>query len=249
MLSFFRKIRRELIANSQFFKYLKYAAGEILLVVIGILIALQINEWNDYRVKRKLEAEFLKEIKENLLKDTAQIGEVLRFNLKKEDLIKKTMHRFEKAETDAFDLSAFGSDMSVLGTYDNFHPNRTAFDNLLDTESIGLISNKDLRTLISKYYKFDFEKGTQETVGYRTRSFTEKAAMQLTTQENINRMYGVNLDLKSSTNTRIYKDENIITGMVHMSIAMSYQNELLTNTLNEVNRILDLIEANTGEKE
>ena len=49
MPPFFRKIRRDLLANSQFFKYLKYAIGEILLVVIGILIALQVNNWNEYR--------------------------------------------------------------------------------------------------------------------------------------------------------------------------------------------------------
>ncbi len=45
MLHFFRKIRRDLLANSQFFKYLKYAVGEIVLVVLGILIALYINNW------------------------------------------------------------------------------------------------------------------------------------------------------------------------------------------------------------
>ncbi|MCA0932434.1 hypothetical protein LCM02_08225 [Lutimonas saemankumensis] len=49
MLHFFRKIRRDLLANSQFFKYLKYAIGEIVLVVLGILIALQINNRNEER--------------------------------------------------------------------------------------------------------------------------------------------------------------------------------------------------------
>ena len=47
MLHFFRKIRRDLLANSQFFKYLKYAIGEIILVVLGILIALYINNENE----------------------------------------------------------------------------------------------------------------------------------------------------------------------------------------------------------
>ena len=248
MIPFFRKIRYRLAKDNQFFKYSRYAIGEIVLVVVGILIALQINQWNDYRIKRNLEVEFLMEIKDNLLKDKAQIDQVLKFNKKKEVTIQTIMYSFEKARTDAFDLNTFSQHMGVLGSYEHFLPNRTAFDNLLDTESVSLISNNDLRTLLSKYYKFDFMSGTQETVSYRTRSFTETASSHLTTKESINRMYGVNLDLKSSTNTQIQKDENIITSMVYMSIVMSYQNELMTNTLADINLNLDLIETHTVKK-
>lgn len=54
MINLFRRTRRKLAANNQFFKYSRYAIGEILLVVIGILIALQINNWNEER-KQELE--------------------------------------------------------------------------------------------------------------------------------------------------------------------------------------------------
>jgi len=47
MIKFFRKIRQQLLAEGAVKKYLLYAIGEILLVVIGILIALQINNWNE----------------------------------------------------------------------------------------------------------------------------------------------------------------------------------------------------------
>src|SRR5210317_2055398 len=47
MLPFFRKIRYRLAKDNQFFKYARYAIGEIVLVVVGILIALQINNWNE----------------------------------------------------------------------------------------------------------------------------------------------------------------------------------------------------------
>ncbi|TFV95648.1 hypothetical protein E4S40_05350 [Algoriphagus kandeliae] len=49
MIKFFRKIRQKLLAENRFSKYLVYAIGEIVLVVIGILIALQINNWNEYK--------------------------------------------------------------------------------------------------------------------------------------------------------------------------------------------------------
>jgi hypothetical protein len=51
MIKFFRKIRQQLLIENKFSKYLLYAIGEIVLVVIGILIALSINNWNE---KRKL---------------------------------------------------------------------------------------------------------------------------------------------------------------------------------------------------
>ncbi len=52
MIQFFRKIRQKLLSENKFSKYLLYAIGEVILVVIGILIALQINNWNE---NRKLE--------------------------------------------------------------------------------------------------------------------------------------------------------------------------------------------------
>ncbi|MCA0933270.1 hypothetical protein LCM02_12480 [Lutimonas saemankumensis] len=249
MLHFFRKIRWRLAQDNQFFKYTRYAIGEIVLVVLGILIALQINQWNDYRLKRNLETDFLNEIKGNLSKDKLQIDEILKFNEKKQAAIQDVMIRFEEAGKDSFDLNTFSNHMGILGSYEHFLPNRTAFDNLLDTESVSLISNRELRTLLSKYYKYDFEGGTQETIAYRTRSFSEMASSHLTTKESINLMYGVNLNLKSSANTQIHKDEDIITSMVYMSIVMSYQNELMTNTLADVNLILDRIEKHMADQE
>ena len=53
MLKFFRKIRQNLLSEGKTGKYIKYAIGEIILVVIGILIAVQINDWNNNRIEKK----------------------------------------------------------------------------------------------------------------------------------------------------------------------------------------------------
>ena len=66
MLHFFRKIRHDLIANSKTYKYFKYAIGEIVLVVIGILIALYINNWNEQRKERKRFDQVLAEVEKEL---------------------------------------------------------------------------------------------------------------------------------------------------------------------------------------
>lgn len=55
MIKFFRKIRQKLLSENKFSNYLLYAVGEIILVVIGILIALEINNWNDQQIENKNE--------------------------------------------------------------------------------------------------------------------------------------------------------------------------------------------------
>ena len=71
MIQFFRKIRRVLLNENKFTKYLLYAMGEISLVVIGILLALQINSWNEQQKRVKLAREYLINISYDLKKDTS----------------------------------------------------------------------------------------------------------------------------------------------------------------------------------
>jgi hypothetical protein len=67
MIKFFRKIRQNLLSEGKTGKYLKYAIGEIILVVIGILIALSINNWNDQRNQKLAQTQQLKSIKSELI--------------------------------------------------------------------------------------------------------------------------------------------------------------------------------------
>ena len=82
MLRFFRQIRQRLLpiaigTDNKFSKYLLYAVGEILLVVIGILIALQINTWNEQRLTKQREQKFLTELNYNLRRNLSQFDEFL----------------------------------------------------------------------------------------------------------------------------------------------------------------------------
>jgi hypothetical protein len=66
MINFFRKIRKKLADDNQLLKYSRYAIGEILLVVIGILIALSINNWNEFKKERTNERKIIAELIENM---------------------------------------------------------------------------------------------------------------------------------------------------------------------------------------
>ena len=73
MIKFFRRIRQRLLSENKFSKYLLYAIGEIVLVVIGILIALQINSWNQYRIERIEEQTILGQLKEEFENNLIQL--------------------------------------------------------------------------------------------------------------------------------------------------------------------------------
>lgn len=76
MINFFRLIRQKLLSENRFSKYLLYAIGEILLVVIGILIALQINNWNEEVKNQKNEYSFYSEILSDLEKDSVKLSDL-----------------------------------------------------------------------------------------------------------------------------------------------------------------------------
>tara|TARA_B100000497_G_C7665615_1_gene401281 strand:- start:113 stop:538 length:426 start_codon:yes stop_codon:yes gene_type:complete len=79
MLTFFRRIRKGLLGQGGVPKYLLYAIGEIALVVIGILIALQINNWNEWRKDRIVEQELLHEVRNNIQMNVARIEDLHEF--------------------------------------------------------------------------------------------------------------------------------------------------------------------------
>ena len=100
MIKFFRKIRQNLLSEGKTGKYFKYAIGEIVLVVIGILIALGINNWNENRKNKQAEKIVLNNILENLVTDSKQFNyyetqyeqidnlhlELYKFGIKNEDI-------------------------------------------------------------------------------------------------------------------------------------------------------------------
>ncbi|MBC2838596.1 DUF6090 family protein [Robiginitalea sp. SC105] len=75
MIKFFRKIRQRLLAKNNFRKYLLYATGEIVLVVIGILIALSINNWNENRKERLQETVILRQLRTEFKSNLQQLDQ------------------------------------------------------------------------------------------------------------------------------------------------------------------------------
>jgi hypothetical protein len=90
MLKFFRSIRKRLLKENKFKNYLLYAIGEILLVMIGILLALQVNNWNEHRKTKSIINNTLKTVATDLKRDTiiaSQLIKIVELNQKDSDQI------------------------------------------------------------------------------------------------------------------------------------------------------------------
>ena len=152
MIKFFRKIRKHLLAENKFSKYLIYAIGEIILVVIGILIALQINNWNNDNIERELELNMLSEILTNLEKDVFNFNSKITIN---ENAIKHNSAVLEHLilKTPLTDTLRYSyARLTGRGT---FEPITVAYENL-KSKGINIIGNDSLRISISELYDFKY---------------------------------------------------------------------------------------------
>ncbi|WP_297692612.1 DUF6090 family protein [uncultured Eudoraea sp.] len=149
MIGFFRKIRKKLADDNQFFKYSRYALGEILLVVIGILIALQINNWNEERKLVESEITLLTNIREDILLDTLDISFNLEYHRKFQREEQKLLEYLLGNRTSITDINM--TDALGIKLWTALH--RSTFENLQNNE-VGLVQNNSLRKNIARFYDF-----------------------------------------------------------------------------------------------
>ncbi|MFP4845287.1 DUF6090 family protein [Winogradskyella sp. PE311] len=135
-------------------KYFKYAIGEIILVVIGILIALQINTWNEQRKEDKQERFILLKLQNDINSDIATINNQIRVNISNVSDFKKASNILLNHE--AGDISSFRASISNILNISGFNKKQTTFNNLVSTGKIELIKNQKLLDSIVIYYNNDF---------------------------------------------------------------------------------------------
>ena len=241
MIKFFRHIRQTLIMENKTSKYLKYALGEIVLVVIGILIALQINNWNIKRLDHDKQYKYLIEIKNNLNSDVLKIEEVLDFNQTKDTLITESIKMLDVKKTIP-GPQIFGSQLDILGSYDKFRPNDLGFKNLISADNISLIENDSLRKLLLEYYSFDFETGVQRRVEELTRKFIDYLLPKITTKEQFLNRNNVELDLPSNNDVYLKNDQQLIAYLELMQVVSRFQNNLLIDKKSAIERLIDQVQ-------
>jgi len=149
MIKLFRNIRQTLIMENKTSKYLKYAIGEIVLVVIGILIALQINNWNENNKQLSNEKQLLQEMQLSIKKDTAN------FAWEKVWLSQINTHakRLKKhlADKNPYEQS-LDTSFAMIGVITILEPSYLIYDRLKDF-GIDNLSRDSLKIKIATYYE------------------------------------------------------------------------------------------------
>ncbi|RIA09208.1 hypothetical protein OE09_1037 [Flavobacteriaceae bacterium MAR_2010_72] len=228
MIKFFRKIRYDLMGNNKTSKYLKYAIGEIVLVVVGILIALSINNWNLARKHINAEKEFLQGIKTDLKKDKAYIDLVIHIQKPKIDvfnLLNSKLPEFNHENQIAMD-SLFKIYFTSQRT---FYPISGSFQSAVSGNEINSYKDKVISSSLINLYNTTYErlidngKISDDRWDYLSRKYSHE------------RRIGINKNMSSSELNELLDD------MYHHFVHMRwYQNQLIVAKL-EIDDLLKKI--------
>ena len=148
MISFFKRLRNENIMKGKTSQYLKYAIGEIVLVMIGILLALQVNNWNeDRKLKTELNS-ILKTVKEDLKTDTIVVSSIVRFY----DTINKYSQKYASKEINVRNIDSFPICRSLITLYQPMTIQKKGYKLLENYSDITSKKSDSLFVDISQFY-------------------------------------------------------------------------------------------------
>lgn len=171
MLRFFRTLRQRLLVENRVSRYLLYAVGEIFLVVVGILLALQINTWNQERLDRSEEQKYLLRLEQDLKLDLTHL-EWARENYERRliyalDILDSLpgsnasfvrewahyeaalAHFNEKNQTEG---RSVGEDLLAILSIEHFRPVDVTFEELLSTGKINILRDDSLKVSLQYHY-------------------------------------------------------------------------------------------------
>lgn len=218
---------------------------EFILVIVGVLIALQLDNWNHQRNLREKEAAYLEDIRLSLDKDLKQLDEIIEFNRVKDSCISVGIELLGKDMDNEKRANEFLPLFYTLGNYMIFRPDYVAFENMVSTESIDLIKDDAVRERLSEYYttKEKYELDIQARVQEKTRQFMDYVGPVLVSNETAATVYGQDLEFQygTSTENEFHKNPRVFYDLVMMSYNISDQNNALEGYEAQIHELLKLI--------
>jgi len=234
MIKLFRNTRKQLLTENKFTKYLFYALGEIILVVIGILIALQINNWNNRRIEKEEEKKSYRNIKRQIEDDRDELTKEKALNNYLSATYKyanKIIRAQDYTKSDSLALMAMG-----LSQYSDFNSSGTIYETLVNSGNLKLLKNDEITSLIQKL----------ETTYIRTNKL-ENIHWEIIINELSPTLRGVvNFDaFKAVKPERLYEVEmqNIFVESIYLTSA---KDTVYSKALREIDTIIKLINTELG---
>lgn len=227
MVNIFRKIRRPFAMENKPTKYLRYAIGEILLIVVGIFIAVQLNNWNENRKLKIKELKILNELHVDLIQNLNDIESNLTgltIAIKANEIIKSHIEN-QLPNNDSLNYHFYN-----LGAYIAFTMNQTTYDNIKQI-GMDIISNDSLRFSISDLY------------GHRYASY-RKFENQYLLEHYVNSLYPIFISEFSTieNNSMKPKDYNQLMNHPQLKQVINYSINLYTLYFGMQSRLKNRIE-------
>ncbi len=148
MLLLIKDMKRKLIENNKFSNYLIYAIGEIFLIVMGILIALQIDNWNNEKVDRENERKTYQNVKSQVQEDMKALSEVIDYNAMYLGQYEKANQYILTNNRNAIDTLAYYA--MNLSQFSDFHRSANIYETLVNSGDIKLIKNDSIAGKLQK---------------------------------------------------------------------------------------------------
>jgi len=142
MLKIFRNIRRKLLSENRSSKYTLYAIGEIFLVVVGILIALQINNWNESKQEDAITQKYYEGFISDLEKDKTQLDTLINVRKKQSMSANILLGMIESKE---YDLDEFYNHYYFLFPFYRFIPNSNTLEEVLNSSHLRFIKDDNIK--------------------------------------------------------------------------------------------------------
>lgn len=242
MLKFFRKIRQKLLKRNKVKQYIAYALGEILLVVVGILIALQVDNWNTGQKASKEELKLLREMRLNLANDL----EDCYWNIKKQKelSISNTAVLYHLEERSPFhdSLKTHYGNLVYSTTQ---RRNMAAYDHL-KTKGIDLIQNDNLRRNITALYSERYYYIERQELEYDNKYQMNEMIPKLNAKVLLNEETKTGKPI----NLKLLQEDEEFKGTLRMNVKIrQFMLNRYTSLADDLNSLIEHIDIELGKRE
>lgn len=210
--------------------YLLYAIGEVLLVVVGILLALQVNNWNEERKEGTWKEQFLQDLKAELIQDEQELLTVLNWQITKEKALRQVLYYFEIKDYSNIPLIDSLYTMAISSNR-TFFPTTGVYESAKSSGNIELLEDKELAYRITNLYEHHYFRlgyngelydNSADKVDWEQRLYYDKSRERLRNSEAVKK-----LDFQA--NTEYLHDQN----QTYIRLAQNVLNQLRL-TLNSI---------------
>jgi hypothetical protein len=257
MIKFFRKIRQNLLMENKTGKYFKYAIGEIILVVIGILIALSINTWNENRKDGIKEQVILISLKVNLEENLKLLNLANRATTDAYNA-SLNLHELTTPNSNNINSNVIDSLISVTFDYFSFDANSGTINEIINSGQLNIIKNEELKNRISNWS--GLLEDTQRDGDIANKHAFDNMVMYLSKNGSISNLpignrLAQNLNLKPKSTSSFEFDYQNLMSSSEFENLVSWHSTNMLYLLNEylsfksyIENMIDLIEYETEEK-